>query len=62
MTKITVESDRPVVVLPADDYEALLETIDVLSNPILVRDIDAARKDLEDGNTIDLDKLWAELD
>ena len=61
MTKITVESDKPVVVIPAEDYEALLETIDVLSNPELVKDIEAARKELKDGNTIDLDKIWAEL-
>ncbi len=61
MNKITVESDEPVVVLPADNYEAILETIDVLSNPQLVKDIKSAQQDLKDDKTIDLDKLWAQL-
>ena len=62
MPKITVESDKPVVVVPLDEYEALLETVEILSDPTLKRDIERARKEFREGKTISLDKLRAELD
>ena len=40
MPTLTIKSDKPVVVIPADEYESLLETIEILSNPGLVKDIE----------------------
>ena len=62
MPKITIESDEPVVVITAEEYESLLETIEILSNPSLVKDIERARKEFREGKTIRLEKLRAELD
>lgn len=49
MPKITVESDKPMVVIPIDEYEALMETIEILSNPEMMKDIEEARRDLKEG-------------
>ena len=62
MPTLTIESDKPVVVIPVDEYESLLETIEILSNPELVKDIEKARKEFREGKTIGLEKLRAELD
>jgi len=62
MPTLTIESDKPVVVIPVDEYESLLETIDILSNPELIRDIGQARKEFREGNTISWEKLSSELD
>jgi len=57
MPTLTIKSDKPVVVIPADEYESLLETIEILSNPELVKDIEEARKALREGRTISWDKF-----
>lgn len=57
MPTLTIESDKPVVVIPADEYESLLETIDILSNPELVKDIEQARKEFREGKT----KSWEQV-
>ncbi len=62
MPTLTIKSDKPVVVVPLDEYEALLETVEILSDPTLKRDIERARKEFREGKTISLDKLRAELD
>jgi PHD/YefM family antitoxin component YafN of YafNO toxin-antitoxin module len=62
MPTLTIKSDKPVVVVPLDEYEALLETVEILSNPALKRDIEKARKEFREGKTIRLEKLRAELD
>jgi len=62
MPTLTIKSDEPVVVVPLNEYEALLETIEILSDPTLKQDIEQARADFQEGRTISLDKLRAELD
>lgn len=57
MPTLTIESDKPVVVIPVDEYESLLETIDILSNPELVKDIEQARKEFREGKT----KSWEQV-
>ena len=57
MPKITIESDKPVVVIPVEEYDSLRETIEILSDPDLVKDIDEARKALREGRTVSWDKF-----
>jgi len=52
MPTLTIKSYKPVVVGPLDEYEALLETVEILSDPTLKRDIDRARKEFREGKTI----------
>ncbi len=58
MPTITIKSDKPVVVIPSDEYDALRETIEVLSNRRLMSDIRAAIKEHEDGKSIDFEEFW----
>ena len=58
MPTITIKSDKPVVVIPSDEYDALRETIEILSNRRLMSDIRAAIKEHEDGKSIDFEEFW----
>ena len=62
MPTLTIKSDKPVVVVPLDEYEDLLDTLEILSDPTLKRDVEKARKEFREGKTISLAKLRAELD
>jgi len=57
MTTITITSDKPVVVIPADEYEDLLERLEILSNPSLIRDIKRGLREFEEGKTIKLSEI-----
>ncbi len=62
MPTLTIESDKPVVVVPLDEYQELLDTLEILSDPTLKRDVEQARKEFREGKTISLEELRAELD
>jgi len=62
MPTLTIKSDKPVVVVPLDEYQDLLDTLEILSDPTLKRDVEKARKEFREGKTISLEKLRAELD
>ena len=62
MPTLTIKSDKPVVVIPLDEYQDLLDTLEILSDPTLKRDVEKARKEFREGKTISLEKLRAELD
>ena len=62
MPKITIESDEPVVVITLEEYESLKETIEILSNPELMRDIRQGIKDFEEGRSISWEDIKKELD
>ncbi len=57
MTKLTITSDKPVVVIPVDEYEDLLERLDILSNPSLMSDIKRGLKEFEEGKTVKLSEI-----
>jgi PHD/YefM family antitoxin component YafN of YafNO toxin-antitoxin module len=58
MPTLTIKSDKPVVVIPSDEYDALRETIEILSNRRLMNDIRAAIKEHEDGKSLDFEEFW----
>lgn len=59
--EVTRNGDRAVVLLSADDYDALLETVDILSRP---DEVDAIRRglvDLETGELSSADDVRAAM-
>lgn len=49
-----------VVILSADDYDALMETLDVMSDPERIADLLAGRRERRAGRTWTLDEVMAE--
>jgi len=59
---IITRSGHPVVVLIAyEDYEGLQETIEILSDPEMVKRIQEGEKDIRAGRTVSLEELDREL-
>ncbi len=53
MPTITVRSDKPMVLIPIEEYEDMRETIELLSeNPNLVGELKKERAEIEKGNYI----------
>jgi antitoxin YefM len=54
---------RPVaVMISPDDYEGLLETIEILSDKNAARRIKQAKKEIEEGKTISLEDLRSKIE
>lgn len=58
---ITRNGTRAAVLMSADDYDSLVETLDVLSDADLVRDIRDGLRDAEAGRVFTHEELVAEL-
>jgi len=58
---ITRNGTRAAVLLSADDFDSLMETLDVLSDADLVRDIQDGLRDAEAGKVFSHDEVVAEL-
>lgn len=54
---VTRNGDRVAVLLSAEDYDSLLETLDILSSPDEVAAIREGIADLEAGSVSDLDEV-----
>ena len=55
---IVTKRGKPVAIMMSpDDYESLLETIEILSDKDLVRRIKIAKKEIKEGKTISLQEL-----
>lgn len=50
------------VIMSGDEYEGLMETLDILSDEELMKDLREAEEDIKKGNTISLDELKKEWD
>ena len=59
---IITKRGRPVALLMAiDDYESILETIDILSNTHLMKRLKKAKADIRAGRVMSLDAIEREL-
>lgn len=58
---ITRNGKRAAVLLSADDYDSLLETLDVLADANLVRDIRDALAEVEAGDVVSHEQVVADL-
>jgi len=53
MHTITIKSDKPIVVIPIEEYESMRETIELLSaNPHLLEELCEERRKMERGDFI----------
>ena len=60
---IVTKRGKPVaIMMSVDDYEGLLETIDILSDKEAVKRIKAAKKDIKEGRTVSLKDLRRKLE
>ncbi|KNX39543.1 prevent-host-death protein [Luteipulveratus halotolerans] len=59
--EITRNGDRAAVILSADDFDVLQETLDVLSDADAVRDIRVALDEYERGETFTTDEVLQDL-
>ncbi|PZE30109.1 type II toxin-antitoxin system Phd/YefM family antitoxin [Curtobacterium sp. MCBD17_028] len=55
--ELTRNGSRAAVLLSADDYDALLETVDILSRPDLVASLRGALQELEEGAVSSVDEV-----
>ncbi len=49
------------VLVPVDEYNSMRETIEILSDPALVREIRRARREFKEGKTVSWEALMADL-
>ena len=54
---ITVDGQPSLVVMSFEKYDGLIETLDIMSNPQMVKDIEEGIKDIEEGRIVS----WEEL-
>ncbi|CAJ1495021.1 type II toxin-antitoxin system Phd/YefM family antitoxin [[Mycobacterium] kokjensenii] len=59
--EVTRQGRRAVVILSAEDYDSLMETLDVLSDSELVREIRDAEDAIERGEVFTLDEVAEEM-
>jgi prevent-host-death family protein len=59
--EVTRNGDRVAVLMSADDYDALLETVDILSRPAEVDAIRQGLADVESGELVAVDEMRAAL-
>jgi len=60
---IVMKRGRPVAVMMSpDDYESLLETIEILSNKEAVRRIKKAKREIKEGKTVSLEELRRKIE
>ncbi|MFH0766107.1 MAG: hypothetical protein V2A61_06780 [Calditrichota bacterium] len=57
MPTLTITSDKPIVVIPAEEYDSLRETLEILSDKALMRAIEKGRKEFTEGKTVKLSEL-----
>lgn len=55
---ITKNGVPEAVILSIKKFEGLLETIDILADPEMMRQLKGSRKDVNAGNLIDLDEAF----
>ncbi len=58
---ITRNGKRAAVLLSADDYDSLMETLDILADADLVRDVRAGLREAETGEVATHDEVVADL-
>jgi len=59
--EVTRNGDRVAVLLSADDYDSLLETVDILSRPDEVAALMSGLADLDEGQGSSVDEVRAAL-
>jgi prevent-host-death family protein len=59
--EITRNGRRAAVLMSADDFDSLEETLEILSDPQLMKDIATAREEISRGETYTLEEVEEEM-
>lgn len=59
--EVTRQGRRAAVILSADDYDSIMETLDILSDQELIREIREAEADADAGQVYTLDEVTEEM-
>ena len=59
--EVTKNGARAAVILGADDYDALIETVEVLSDADIVRDVQRAIGEFDSGDVVGADEMRRRL-
>ncbi|HPY22754.1 MAG TPA: type II toxin-antitoxin system Phd/YefM family antitoxin [Mycobacterium sp.] len=59
--EVTRKGRRAAVILSAEDYDAIMETLEILSDPELMRDLRAAESEAAEGQVFTLDDVAEEM-
>ncbi|KZS50045.1 prevent-host-death protein [Mycobacterium kansasii] len=59
--EITRQGRREAVILSADDYDSIMETLAILSDQELMREVRAAEAEAESGEIYSLDEVTEEM-
>jgi prevent-host-death family protein len=59
--EVTRQGRRAAVILSADDFDSIMETLAILSDPELMRDVREAETEAENGETYTLDEVTEEM-
>lgn len=59
--EVTRQGRRAAVILSADDYDSIMETLAILSDQDLMREVRAAEVEAAEGETFTLDEVTEEM-
>lgn len=60
---VITRSGRPAgVLIPVDEYEGLVETLEILADPELSQAVRQGLADIDNGDVVSQEALWNELD
>lgn len=59
--EVTRQGRRAAVILSADDYDSIMETLAILSDPDAMRDVGEAEAEAEAGQVYTLDEVTEEM-
>jgi len=59
--EVTRKGRRAAVILSADDYDSIMETLEILSDPGLMRDIREGEAELDRGEFVSLETVTEEM-
>jgi antitoxin YefM len=59
--EVTRQGRRAAVILSADDYDSIMETLDILSDSDLMRQLRAAEADVAGGEIVTLEDVTEEM-
>ncbi len=59
MPTMTIKSDKPMVLVPLDEFDSMRETIEILSDRSLMNDIKRTIKEHVEGKSLDFEEFWS---
>lgn len=58
---LTIDGKPELVLMSADEFSSIMDTLDLLSEPGVMEDLKEAEKDFKEGNTVSLEEVEKEF-